>query len=64
MKKEHEQKERARWKGFIETLQNDSEWMPNFPREEIWTNHNSRLWYYAPVSKKWAYSCIFTIFTY
>jgi polyhydroxyalkanoate synthase subunit PhaC len=51
MKKESEQKERARWKGFIETLQDDSEWQPNFPREEIWTNHNSRLWHYAPVNK-------------
>ncbi|MCC5802118.1 alpha/beta fold hydrolase [Rossellomorea vietnamensis] len=51
MKKEIEQKERARWKGFIDTLQDESEWQPSFPRKEIWTNHNSRLWHYAPESK-------------
>ncbi|WP_201716014.1 alpha/beta fold hydrolase [Rossellomorea arthrocnemi] len=48
MKEEKYQKEMARWKGFINTLQNDSEWEPNFSREKIWNKYNSTLWFYAP----------------
>lgn len=46
MKEENSQKEIARWKGFMDTLQNESEWEPNFPRREIWNQYNSKLWYY------------------
>ncbi|WP_179884879.1 alpha/beta fold hydrolase [Bacillus sp. AFS015802] len=46
MKEENYQKEIARWKGFFGTLQNVSEWEPNFTREEIWNQYNSTLWYY------------------
>ncbi|MBW3110815.1 alpha/beta fold hydrolase [Bacillus sp. MCCB 382] len=51
MKEENNQKEVARWKGFIDTLQNESEWQPNFPREEIWNRYNSKLWYYHSENK-------------
>lgn len=47
MKEMNNEKEMARWKGFMDTLQNKSEWQPNFPREEIWNLYNSKLWFYA-----------------
>ncbi|MCA1061345.1 alpha/beta fold hydrolase [Rossellomorea aquimaris] len=46
MKEEYNQKELARWKGFIDTLQDDSEWHPNFSRKTIWKQYNSKLWFY------------------